>query len=140
MNAEASVDATVSYLQRRLRPSLPPPIGYSPPSVAFWDGGTWQSFSAPAALGQALAVDAEFQALRLGGLLNSADGQLLSRAVALAFPRPYRSIYQLLVAGLQEAARLQQAGKRKQAADAVALTLLGAGVLGLAVTAAKNGS
>jgi hypothetical protein len=106
--------------------------------VAFRDGASWYSFSSPEALGQALAADVEFQALRLGGFLNTADGQLLSRAVALAFPAPYRSIYQLLVAGLQEAARLQQAGKRRQAADAVALTLMGATVLALAVTTGKK--
>jgi hypothetical protein len=96
----------------------------STPWVTLDVGGTRRTYYNAESLGQALAADATFQALRLGGWLNTPDGEFISKAVGAFMPWPYHPAYKLLVDGLREAARLQQQGKRQAAANTATVTLL----------------
>ncbi|MGH9305020.1 MAG: hypothetical protein ACRDZ5_11520 [Acidimicrobiales bacterium] len=67
---------------------------------------------------------AEFQALQLGTWLGTTDGKLIAEAVELVTPPFYRQDVELLVAGLQRAAQLQQQ-QGQQAAGRNALVAIG---------------
>jgi len=115
----AQLEGLTAFLRSYV--SLP---NVSTASVTLDLGGTTKTYYDAETLGQALAADATFQALRLGGWLNTPDGEFISEAVGAFMPWPYHPAYKLLVDGLREAARLQQQGKRQVAADVAAGSLL----------------
>lgn len=79
-----------------------------------------------------LLEDAEFQALKLGGLLSTTDGQIIAEAVSTVIPPTYGPAYDLAVKGLMLAAEDQAKGGR-ETAGAIALgSILVGGAIALA--------
>lgn len=78
----------------------------------------------------ALLADAEFRALKLGTWLSTPEGELVAAAVTALTPPLYREDAELLIEGLQLAAKQQQAEARKTILAAVTI---GGGVLALAI-------
>jgi hypothetical protein len=82
-----------------------------------------------------LLEDVEFQAIKLGTWVGTAEGRIVTAAVELALPPVYRPYTRLFVAALQRAAQLQHEGKKQEAAPwlgvaAGAVVLVGWIVLG----------
>jgi hypothetical protein len=71
-------------------------------------GGDPVWFSDAQALGNALAAEVGFQALRLGTWLNTPDGDLIASATGQLLPPQYRPEYQFVVDALQFAASKQR--------------------------------
>lgn len=103
----------VSFVNERIVWPVSPPllmpgasvqvsVGFQlPGAVPVW-------FADAQALGNSLAADIGFQALRLGTWLNTPDGELIASAVGQVLPPQYRPEYQLVVDALQLAARKQR--------------------------------
>ena len=84
-------------------------------------------------------ADAEFRSLQLADWLQTPDGQLFERAVALAMPSPFSVDLAIVVDGLKLAARLQQEGDQRQARRiALGVVLAGAAVLLLALASGER--
>ena len=62
-----------------------------------------------------LLADSEWRTLQLGTWLGTADGEVISNAVAAVIPPMYRPEYNLVVGGLKLAAQLQAQGKQRVA-------------------------
>lgn len=75
-------------------------------------------------LGQELFGTAEYRALQLGTWLGTTDGQVIAQAVEMVSPPFYRQDIELLVGGLQHAAKMQQ-GQGEQVAGRFALATVG---------------
>jgi hypothetical protein len=75
-------------------------------------------------VGESLFQSAEFNALLLGGLLNSPTGQFLEQAVELVVPRALAPEFDLIVAALRYASDRQQGASRAKAVFALGGTLL----------------
>jgi hypothetical protein len=75
-----------------------------------------------------LLADAAFRTLQPGTWLSTTDGQLIAEAVSRVIPPSYEPVYTLTVEALRLAAA-QQTGRGRQRAGALALAILGAGIL-----------
>jgi hypothetical protein len=87
-------------------------------------------FNDAQALGNVLAGDVGFQAIRLGTWLNTPDGALIADAVKQVIPPGYRPEYQLVVDALQFAASKQrQAGWQRAVGTGCLIAFAGAAAL-----------
>lgn len=76
-----------------------------------------------------LIADADFQLLRLGNWLETADGQLLTAAVEALMPPLYQRDAELLVEALTLAAKSQQKDGRARAVAGTALAAAGLAIV-----------
>jgi hypothetical protein len=131
MDKSASQEQIVKFIDERLVWPVSPPLqmlGHrAVVSVGFQHpGGDPVWFPDAQALGNALAADVGFQALRLGTWLNTPDGNLIASATGQLLPPQYRPEYQFVVEALQFAASKQRtAGWQRAVGVAVIGTAFG---------------
>lgn len=88
-------------------------------------------------LARQLLNNAEFRALQLGSWLGTTDGQLISQAVAVGLPPPYRQEFQLIVDALVLATNLQQQ-HGQQVAGGWAAGIVGTALLGFVLSSRSS--
>ena len=94
----------------------------------------------PEALAEEWLGMAEFQALRLGNWLGTADGEAFTQAVEMVIPGFYRADAELLVAALKHAAKLQHERGQAIAGQFALGGIVVAVLVGLMYTASKSGA
>jgi hypothetical protein len=92
-------------------------IDASPSASLYWRGGVTWLGSRPTTeeLGAALLADAELQALALGDLLRTPEGEVIAAGVAMVIPPAYAFDFKLFVDALTWASREQQSLGRDRA-------------------------
>lgn len=120
----ATQEQIASFIARRVT------VGRVQPGInLYWYYRFWAPpYSGPLPAAQQIANDfvahTEFQALQLGGLFNTATGQLIEQAVEMVIPRALAPEFDLIVAGLKLAADLQRGQKWSKAILSVGGTVL----------------
>lgn len=137
----ASPEEIASFVERRLPHLVATCNPHREGLLSLLQGSAYESgpFASAPDLAQAWLDDADFRALQLGTWLRTADGELVTQAVALVIPPQYRFQFELVVDALQLAARLQheQCG-RMAARNFLVGALAAAGLYAVATSATRQ--